>query len=710
MTKEEVLKQNFGYSGFREGQAEIIDRILDGRDVMAVMPTGAGKSLCYQVPALMLDGITLVISPLISLMQDQVGALIENGVPAAYINSTLTLEQMLQVLNNARAGKYKLLYVAPERLDTQMFYDFCQQVKISLLTVDEAHCISQWGQDFRPSYLKICMFLENQKQRPIVAAFTATATQEVREDIIRILQLQTPFTLTTGFDRKNLYFEVRHPENKYEEVKEYLKTHADQSGIIYCSTRKTVEDVHNRLCDDGFRAGRYHAGLTEEERRQNQDDFVYDKLSVMVATNAFGMGIDKSNVSFVIHYNMPMDMESYYQEAGRAGRDGSDADCILLYAGKDVITNQYLIENGEENPELDPDIVRQVKARSRERLKQMAYYCKTKDCLRAYILRYFGEKIENFCGNCGNCNTHYEEVDITEDAQKILSHIVRMKERYGIKMIVDTLRGSRGERILKLQLNQVKTYGIMHGMPEKRIRDIINYLLLHGYLMQTDTEYPLLKLKAKANPVLRGQERITMKLVKEETPVTSAKTHTEAIQDGLLTKLKVLRTELAREQDVPAYIIFTDATLTDMCRRMPGNEAEFLEVSGVGQAKLDRYGKRFLAVIREYVSDGTKERIFDAVRSKISTLKQDLPLDMFVSLLNQMLGEYGYKSSEESVIQYFVKCGFLEQLSETTFDVTAQGEALGLFAVSDKDKTLLFLDPQTMQFLMQHLENITITI
>ena len=377
MTKEEVLKQNFGYSGFREGQAEIIDRILDGRDVIAVMPTGAGKSLCYQVPALMLEGVTLVISPLISLMQDQVGALVENGVPAAYINSTLTPDQMRQVLNNARAGKYKLLYVAPERLDTQMFYDFCQQVKISLLTVDEAHCISQWGQDFRPSYLKICMFLENQKQRPIVAAFTATATQEVREDIIRILQLQNPFTLTTGFDRKNLYFEVRNPENKYAEVKEYLKTHADQSGIIYCSTRKTVEDVHNRLCDDGFRVGRYHAGLTEEERRQNQDDFVYDKLSVMIATNAFGMGIDKSNVSFVIHYNMPMDMESYYQEAGRAGRDGSDADCILLYAGKDIITNQYLIENGEDNPDLDPDIIRHVKARSRERLKQMAYYCKT---------------------------------------------------------------------------------------------------------------------------------------------------------------------------------------------------------------------------------------------------------------------------------------------------------------------------------------------
>lgn len=601
MTKEEVLKQSFGYSNFREGQADIIDNILSGRDVLGVMPTGAGKSLCYQIPALMLKGITLVISPLISLMKDQVDALIENGIPAAFLNSTLNFEQMKQVLTNTRAGKYKLLYIAPERLDTAFFYDLAAQIQISLLIVDEAHCISQWGQDFRPSYLKIRTFLENLHTRPVVAALTATATHEVREDICHLLQLHNPYRLTTSFDRKNLYFEVQKPNDKYKVIKEYLNTHPAQSGIIYCSTRKSVEEVSNRLCRDGYRAARYHAGLSEAEREQNQDDFLYDRIQIIVATNAFGMGIDKSNVSFVIHYNMPMNIESYYQEAGRAGRDGTEADCILLYGGQDVVTHQFLIENGEENDDLDPQTAELIKIRSRERLKQMTYYCNTADCLRTYILQYFGEKTEHSCGNCSNCGTYFVELDITEDAQKILSCIKRMNERYGIKMVIDTLRASKAQRILRFQLDKIKTYGIMSSHSEAYIRDVINYLLLHHFLNQTDTEYPVLKLTPNAWPILRGEKQLMMKRIKE--PISAPKAILTSVDDLLFTKLKTLRTTLAKAHRVPSYIIFSDAALKDMCQRLPTDTSSFLEVSGVGKMKLERYGKPFIEIIKTHLEE-----------------------------------------------------------------------------------------------------------
>lgn len=603
MTKEDILMQYFGYSKFRGGQPEIIDNITNGRDVLAVMPTGAGKSICYQIPALLLDGITLVISPLISLMQDQVRALSESGVPAAYLNSALSPEQMRRVLNNTLAGKYKLLYVAPERLDSEIFNEFSQQIKISLITIDEAHCISQWGQDFRPSYLKICDFLNNQKLRPIVAAFTATATEDVKNDISRILRLNNPYTLTTGFDRKNLYFEVRKPQNKYSELIKLLNQYKDKNGIVYCSTRKTVDELYNRLNKDGYKALCYHAGMHEDARRRSQEDFIYDRTPIMIATNAFGMGIDKSNISFVIHYNMPKDMESYYQEAGRAGRDGSPADCILLYGKKDVLTNRFLIDHGEENENLDPQTLQEVTERSRERLKLITFYCHTQDCLRSYILQYFGEKNIAPCGNCGSCNTYYENTDITEDAQKIMSCIARTGERYGIKIICDTLKGSKTERILKLGLNQIKTYGIMTGESEKKIRDIINHLLLKEYLLQAGSEYPILKLTPKSRPILKGQEHIQMKLIKEPKETEHPSSDSGAVQTELLTRLKALRLKIAKNQSVPAYIIFSDASLTDMCKKLPINENEFLNISGVGEAKLRRYGDDFIKLIREYLKE-----------------------------------------------------------------------------------------------------------
>lgn len=600
--KLSVLKEYFGHDSFREGQDRITDSLLGGRDVLGIMPTGAGKSICYQVPALMFDGITIVVSPLISLMKDQVSALVQSGVAAAYINSSLTHAQYLKVLQNTESGKYKIIYVAPERLCAPAFLGICRNLNISMVAVDEAHCVSQWGQDFRPSYLKIPDFIDALNSRPVVGAFTATATGAVRDDIKTLLRLVSPLVVTTGFDRPNLFFSVMQPKNKSIELMKLIKERKNESGIVYCSTRKAVEEVCELLQKNGFAATRYHAGLDENERRRNQDDFVYDRATIMVATNAFGMGIDKSNVSFVIHYNMPKNMESYYQEAGRAGRDGRSADCTLLYSAKDVRTNQFLINNSEPNPDLTEDEQEEVRRRDRERLKQMTFYCTTHKCLRKFILEYFGDKGPERCEKCSNCLSNHENTDITVDAQKIMSCVARTGQRYGKKAICDVFRGSKNERLISAGLSRQSTYGIMADCPEKRLRDIIDHLCENGYMTAQGDEYPILKLAPKSCGVLTGQETLRMML---EIP---QKKKAAAVKDALLPSadekllaaLKDLRKSLAMRQSIPAYVVFTDATLVDMCRLKPKTQEEFMEVSGVGQAKSQRYGEVFLAVIAEF--------------------------------------------------------------------------------------------------------------
>lgn len=598
-----VLKEYFGHDSFREGQDRITDSLLGGRDVLGIMPTGAGKSICYQVPALMFEGVTVVVSPLISLMKDQVSALVQSGVAAAYINSSLTHAQYLKVLQNTENGKYKIIYVAPERLCAPAFLEICRSLSISMVAVDEAHCVSQWGQDFRPSYLKIPDFIESLPSRPVVGAFTATATGTVREDIKNLLKLRSPLVVATGFDRPNLFFSVMHPNKKSIALMKLIKERKGESGIVYCSTRKAVEEVCELLNKNGFTATRYHAGLDEDERRLNQDDFVYDRAPIMVATNAFGMGIDKSNVSFVIHYNMPKNMESYYQEAGRAGRDGRNADCILLYSSKDVRTNQFLINNSEPNPDLTEDEQEEVRRRDRERLKQITFYCTTHKCLRKFILEYFGDKSPERCCKCSNCLSNHENTDITVDAQKIMSCVARTGQRYGKKVICDVLRGSKNERLISAGLSRQSTYGIMADCTEKRLRDIIEYLCENGYMTAEGDEYPILRLTPKSRGVLTGSETLCMMLeIPQKKKASSAKSAALSPADEkLLTALKELRKSLAMRQSVPAYVVFSDATLMDMCRIKPKNRDEFMEVSGVGQRKAIRYGEVFLATIAEFL-------------------------------------------------------------------------------------------------------------
>jgi len=620
MTADSILKQYFGYDTFRGGQESLISETLAGKDVLGVMPTGAGKSICFQVPSLMMEGVTLVISPLISLMKDQVSALLQSGVAAAYINSSLSERQMYKALYNARNNAYKLIYIAPERLLTADFIDYAKSAHISMLTVDEAHCISQWGHDFRPSYTKIPEFIARLPNRPVISAFTATATLKVREDIINLLELENPTVLVAGFERPNLYFEVKKPKDKYSALLAFLEDKKERSGVIYCSTRATVEEVCASLELDGYNVSRYHAGLPDRERYDNQDDFINDRVQIMVATNAFGLGIDKPNVAFVVHYNMTKDIESYYQEAGRAGRDGEPADCILLYSGQDVRTNLWLIENSRENEESEDEYIReQLLERDRAKLREMTFYCTTNDCLRGYILKYFGEHPPVYCGNCGNCKTNFEMVDITVSAQKILSCVVRMKERYGINMIIDTLRGSKSERVLRLGFDKLSTYGICEQTAHQ-LRAIMQHLIISGYLVKTDDEYPVIKLGRLANEVLSGSATVQMKLPKEKPAIKPDKlkvkrpeikpvdkrsskvkqTEIRPADKQLFAVLRDVRLSIAQEQNLPAFVIFHDSTLTDMCIKLPTTKEALLNVSGVGQVKAERYGKQFIDAISDY--------------------------------------------------------------------------------------------------------------
>ncbi len=603
-SKEEYLKQYFGHSAFRSGQSELIDALLSGRDVLGVMPTGAGKSVCYQIPALMLTGITLVISPLISLMKDQVAALCQAGVAAAYINSSLSFAQYLEVLRRAGSGAYKIIYVAPERLSTEGFLAFAERADISLLAVDEAHCVSQWGQDFRPSYLKIVEFCAALPKRPVVGAFTATATDEVKRDIVKLLKLNEPLELTTGFDRPNLTFSVETPGSKDAWLNAFVCERSEQSGIVYCATRKNVEKVCDHLKSRGFAATRYHAGLEDEERRANQEDFLYDRARVMVATNAFGMGIDKSNVSYVVHYNMPKNIESYYQEAGRAGRDGSKAECVLLYTPNDVRTAKFLIENGEDNESLTEEEREVLRERDLARLIKMAGYCKTTDCLRRYILQYFGERAPLHCSNCSNCCGKLEQIDITTEAQKILSGVTRVERKFhggvGVTALVRMLHGSKEQRILAMRLNELPTYGIMEDVDRPTIRSYIDFLIEKGYLCLTEGDYPVLHTTENAKNVLFSGEQV-LYLGKKREKSSKEKAHSIQAADGsLYAALRDLRSEIAKRESVPAYVVFTNAALQEMAERQPETTAEFLNINGVGYRRAERYAAAFIDCIHAW--------------------------------------------------------------------------------------------------------------
>lgn len=603
MEKLELLKAYWGYSSFKGAQQQVIDNITAKRDVLCVMPTGAGKSVCYQVPALMLEGVTIVISPLISLMTDQVRSLVNMGIKAAYLNSSLSASQQALAMQRARAGAYKIIYAAPEKLLTSDFLNMCKSINISMVAVDEAHCISHWGQDFRPDYLKIVDFIARLNHRPIVSAFTATATPEVREDIEHILQLNNPFVITTGFDRPNLSFQVMHPKNKDTQLLSIVRSSPEECGIVYCNTRSNVEDVCKMLQEAGIKALPYHAGMSMNERKQNQEAFIYDRCRVIVATNAFGMGIDKSDVAYVVHYNMPQNIEGYYQEAGRAGRDGSAAKCILLFSGKDYATNKFLIEKSIESSQLEPETAQIIVENKLRQLNAMYGYCNTADCLRAFILKYFGQPYSGYCGNCSNCTGDFVEKNITIEAQKVLSCIAKTKQRFGARMIADILLGSKNQNIINNGFDSLSTYGLLKDNTQDEVNKIINYLIVKEYVFRTQDKFPILKLNGSSVKILKGELKVTMRTQRTDT-LKREKAFTVSENDGyneeMYDYIRSVRNRLAEEENVPAYVIFSNNSLKDMCIKKPTDLSRILNVSGVGTRKAENYGLIFITAIGLY--------------------------------------------------------------------------------------------------------------
>ncbi|MFC5590338.1 DNA helicase RecQ [Sporosarcina soli] len=581
-----VLRDYFGYDSFRTGQEKVISNVLSGKDTLCVMPTGGGKSICYQVPALVMEGTVLVISPLISLMKDQVDALHEAGIAAAFINSSLSTEEYRETMDRAERGEYRLLYVAPERLDSTAFTNRLRSIYVPMIAIDEAHCISQWGHDFRPSYRNIRSIISIFDEKPIVLALTATATPDVREDICRQLDITEANTVMTGFERSNLTFSVIKGQDRDKFVKEYVKKNDGEAGIIYAATRKAVDSVYEMLRKSGVAVAKYHAGLSDVERQLEQDRFLMDEATVMVATNAFGMGIDKSNIRYVIHYQMPKNMESYYQEAGRAGRDGLDSDCTLLFSSQDVHTQRFLIDQSQDEGRIPAEL---------EKLQSMIDFCHTETCLQKFIITYFGEKDVVACGRCANCTDTRESSDVTVDVQMVLSCVIRMGQRFGKTMIAQVLTGSRNKKVLEFGFDKLTTYGLMKGRNTKEISDFIEFIISENCLSVENGQFPIIYVSERGKDVLTGKVKIYRKVSVVTKQITN--------DDPLFEQLRALRLNLAQEAGVPPFVVFSDKTLRDMAARMPVTDEEFLEVNGVGLSKLERYGKAFMNEIKSYTME-----------------------------------------------------------------------------------------------------------